>query len=210
MIPEKTIGARKMGKSVCVSGVLRAVNAVRHEDCWRASIVPPGVSASSRTANRAGADILPAELKVPVMTSRYSNPVLAWLCLVSFVLTNTLLASGLVVCRDGHGSTRVEWGCNQNSNGECVTSCGSDADLPDEDHGPTHPCDDTPIKGGHLMTKAPSSNTTKAGAAGVPVCQTAAVVLIDAAARPPTPKEKAAPQRPPDTLLHLRTVILIV
>jgi hypothetical protein len=49
-----------------------------------------------------------------MLTSR-SQSLLAAVCLIWFGLTNTLLAGGIVVCRDGHGGTRIEWGCSRNT-----------------------------------------------------------------------------------------------
>jgi len=59
-----------------------------------------------------------------MLTSR-SQSLLAAVCLIWFGLTNTLFAGGIVVCRDGHGGTRIEWGCSRNTDGECATTCGT-------------------------------------------------------------------------------------
>lgn len=137
------------------------------------------------------------------------NPALAWLCLIWFGLTNTLFASGMVVCRDGHGESRIEWGCTQNASGECVTSCGSDLDESGDDTGPAHPCDDTPIKGDHQVTKAPPRTTNDVP---VPIPVILAVIAIHFDLPPPAQVlwDHARPQRPPDTLQRLRSVILLV
>lgn len=143
------------------------------------------------------------------MTRNSLNPALAWLCLIWFGLTNTLFASGMVVCRDGHGGSRIEWACSQNANGECITSCGSDAESPGDDHGPAHPCDDTPVKGGHKVTKAPPRTTNDAP---VLVLVILAVIPMHTDVPPPVRVtwDRDRPQRPPDTLQRLRSVILVV
>jgi len=137
------------------------------------------------------------------------NPGLAWLCLIWFALTNTLFAGGMVVCRDGHGGSRIEWGCTQNASGECATSCGSEFDGSGDDNGPAHPCDDTPIEGDHQISKAPPRTATDAP---VPVLVRLAVIAMHIDVPLPTlvAWDRARPQRPPDTLERLRSVILLV
>jgi hypothetical protein len=138
-----------------------------------------------------------------------SNPALAWLCLIWFGLSNTLLASGLVACRDGHGGVRFEWGCSRNASGECVESCGAGVGESGDDTGQPHPCDDTPIKGDHQVTKAPPRATND-----VPVPVPMLLAVIAMRIDMPTPAQvvwdRARPQRPPDTLERLRSVILLV
>lgn len=134
------------------------------------------------------------------------HPVLTWLCLIWFGLTSTLLTGGMVVCRDGHGGTRVEWGCDQNGTGECLTSCGSETEG---DSGIPHPCQDTPIEGEQQVTKA-APRTTSDLSKTVAVTVAALVLWLD----PPTPTNVAwswsGPDRPPDLLRHIRTVVLLV
>ncbi|GJQ28330.1 MAG: hypothetical protein HBSAPP03_02140 [Phycisphaerae bacterium] len=143
------------------------------------------------------------------MTRNRFHPALSWLCLIWFGLTNTLFAGGMVVCRDGHGGSRIEWGCTQNANNECVTSCGSDADEPEDDTEPAHPCDDTPIKGDPQLTKA-SLRTTSHEL--VPVQGILAAITIGFDPPPPSRHHgyRDRPPRPPDSLRCLRAVILLV
>ncbi|KAA0213825.1 MAG: hypothetical protein DYG94_11550 [Leptolyngbya sp. PLA3] len=142
------------------------------------------------------------------MARKRFHPAVAWLCLIWFGLTNTLLASGMVVCRDGHGGSRIEWGCAQNASGECATSCGSDADEPGGDTGPAHPCDDTPINGDHEVTMTPP-RTTNDLPVPIPVMLAVITLHIDV---PSTQVlwDRARSQRPPDSLQRLRSVILLV
>lgn len=143
------------------------------------------------------------------MTRNRFNPAVAWLCLIWFGLTNTLFASGMVVCRDGHGGARVEWGCSRNESGECVTSCGLGVGESDDDGGQPHPCDDTPVKSDHEVTKAPSRTMID-----VPVSVPVLLAVIAMHIEVPLPAQvvwdRARPQRPPDTLQRLRSVILLV
>jgi hypothetical protein len=143
------------------------------------------------------------------MSRRLSHPVFAWLCLIWFGLTNTAFAGGMMVCNDGHGGSRVEWsGCERNADGECVVSCGSD---PDGDPGVPHPCEDTPIPGQEQIIKAPPRS---AGETSVPVPVLMAVLVLGGWADPPLAAQAAwtafEPDRPPDILRHIRTVVLLV
>ena len=139
------------------------------------------------------------------MTRTRLTPLFAWLCLMWFGLSNTLFTGGIVVCRDGHGGTRIEWGCNRNASDECATSCGSEESEPGSI--PAHPCDDTPLKGDHELSKAPPRITGDFYVAAIPAALTTGV---DASLWPAAAPEHARPQRPPDTLQRLRSVILLV
>ncbi len=143
------------------------------------------------------------------MTRDRFYPALAWLCLIWFGLANTLLAGGMVVCRDGHGDSRVEWGCSRNDSGECAISCGSDFDEPGHDEGPAHPCDDTPINGEYQVTNAPP-RTMSDVPGPVPVHVAVIAMHMEVPLPAQVAWDRARPQRPPDTLQRLRSVILLV
>lgn len=147
------------------------------------------------------------------MSLRRPQPLLALLCLLGLGLTNALVAHGWVICRDGHGVTRVERSCQRNASGECVTACGPDADDPGEDHpegeGPAHPCDDTPITDTHQVMRG-----TSRAPAEMPILIPAPCRMMAAGADlPRVPRGewgRAGPMRPPDALYRLRSVILMV
>lgn len=50
--------------------------------------------------------------------------IIAWVCLVAVVVNATLATGVLVVCDDGSGLTRIEWGCERNAAGQCESACG--------------------------------------------------------------------------------------
>ena len=141
------------------------------------------------------------------MQSRRFHPLIAWLCLIWFGLTNTVLAGGIVVCRDGHGGMSIEWGCDRNTQGECLTSCGGEAD--NDDSTAPHPCEDTPVPSDLQITKAPPRAASELT---VPVPFLVAVLIdwADVAEPIATTSESSQPERPPDVLKHLRTVVLLV
>lgn len=143
------------------------------------------------------------------MSRNRFNPVLAWLCLIWFGLCNTLFAGTMVVCRDGHGGSRIEWGCSRTSDGECMKSCGPDVGGCDDNGDQPRPCDDTPTKGVGQFIKVPPRTTHD-----VPVSAPAILVMvaihIDAPALTLVVRDRARLQRPPDTLLRLRSVIILV
>lgn len=138
------------------------------------------------------------------------HPVMALLCLICFGLTNTLLAGGMVVCRDAHGGLRIEWGCGRNSSGECVTSCeGVDGESSD-DLGDPHPCQDIPVESGRQIVKAPPrGHDSVLILAPVPV---AVLAPGDEGPRPIKARfgARCEYERPPDALRHVRTVVLLV
>lgn len=133
---------------------------------------------------------------------------LAWLCLIWFGLTNTAFAGGLAVCQDGHGGTRLEWGCDRNASGECLTSCAGETD---DDPGDPHPCQDTPIEGDQEITTAlPRAASDLATA--VPLMVAATLSWFDSQFPAATKIARTAcqPDRPPDSLRDIRTVVLLV
>ena len=134
------------------------------------------------------------------------NPFIAWFCLIWFGLTNTLLAGGMVVCNDGHGGSRIEWGCDRNTSGECLTSCGSETG---DDPGDPHPCQDTPIDTGEQVTKAPPRPTSDL-VISVPMMVAVSVLWLDVPAPARVGWVASEPERPPDALKHIRTVVLLV
>lgn len=50
--------------------------------------------------------------------------IIAWVCLVAVVVNATIATGALVVCDDGTGLTRIEWGCERNTAGQCESACG--------------------------------------------------------------------------------------
>lgn len=140
------------------------------------------------------------------MRRRPFHPLIAWLLLLSFGLSNTLLAGGLVVCHDGHGGTRIERGCDRNSSGECLGSCGDEAE---EEEVPAHPCQDTLIPADHQVSKAPPRSkgdvTVEAQVLVAVLSFRRDVVQLSKSLVP-----DSGPDRPPDELRFIRTVILLV
>ncbi len=145
---------------------------------------------------------------------RFHHPV-AWFCLIWFGLANTLMASGVVVCQDGHGDSRVEWGCSQNDRGECASRCG-DASEPEQsgscDQDESRPCRDVPVE----MDGQVQRHRTDAAAKDVQVFPVAvpAVVLPWGVGEPPAgvwgTRRFITAEHPPDTLRCLRSVVLLV
>ena len=138
------------------------------------------------------------------MKPRRSNPFIVWFCLIWFGLTNTVLAGGLVVCNDGHGDSRIEWGCGKSVSGECLTSCSEE---PGDE--PAHPCQDTPINGDAQVTPAPP-RSIDIGSVVLPEIL-AACVFWTADFQPKSFLCKTPePEGPPDTLRRIRTIVLLV
>lgn len=141
------------------------------------------------------------------MTKRRSHPLVAWLCLIWFGLTNTVFAGGMMLCNDGHGGSRIEWGgCEQNADGECLVSCARESE--DEPDAP-HPCQDTPIPGQEQITKAPPRSASDT-VIPVPVLVAVIVLWADAPVATQVAWATSEPERPPDVLRHIRTVVLLV
>ncbi len=136
------------------------------------------------------------------------NPLIAWLCLISFGLTNTLLAGGLAVCRDAHGGSRIEWGCSRNTSGECVSSCGGgvSSDSPD-DRGDPHPCTDTPFEGVPKVVKA---QPREANAVLAPTLVAVPSLWVDMREQTRRLCSRVEPERPPEALERIRAIVLLV
>ncbi len=129
----------------------------------------------------------------------------AWVMLGWFSLTSTLLSGMLVVCRDGHGASRIEWGCGQNQSDECRTSCGSGTA---DDPGAPHPCQDTRTADDREITKAPARASLDE-IVSFPLSD-ADFSRWDDAPAPPRPLRAVRQPRPPDPLGHIRTVVFLV
>lgn len=136
------------------------------------------------------------------------NFAISWLCLIWFGLTSTLFTGGLVVCSDDDGGARIEWGCVRGADGECATSCRSDVGE-DDRGGRPEPCHDTPIQGDHQVVKAPPRPTGDLPVLA-PTIFAAVAMFMDPPPPAPLAWDRARPQRPPDTLQRLRSVILVV
>lgn len=141
------------------------------------------------------------------MQSRRFHPVIAWLCLIWFGLTNTVIAGGVVVCRDGHGGMSIEWGCDRNSQGECLTACGDEAD--NDDSTAPHPCEDTPVPSNLQIIKAPLRAPSEL-TVPITVLVAAPIVWTDAPRPAAISWVRSRQERPPDVLKHVRTVVLLV
>jgi hypothetical protein len=142
------------------------------------------------------------------MPSRGFHLLATWLCLFWLGLGNTVLASGIVICRDGHGDVSLEWGCDRNPQGECQTACEGE-DVPCDPVDPAHPCQDTPIPSGLHIAKAPPRT------GGEPMISFPVLVaVLFVWAEPPrtliTTWDRSPSERPPDVLKHIRSVVLLV
>lgn len=135
------------------------------------------------------------------------QPLFAWLFLLYFGLGNTLFAGGMVVCKTGDGAIRLEWGCERDGAGGCAS--GVDGGSTDEEPGDPEPCQDTPVAEGLRLAKAPPRAET-----GQRAADAMDVAVIVVRVEPPVRVRAAwiipGPDRPPDAIAYIRTVVLIV
>jgi len=147
----------------------------------------------------------------PLAMRRAAIPILVWTCLLAFGLGSTALRSGLVLCSDVHGGSRLEWGCLKTGEGECLPASSAhagEAASEDDPCGP-HPCEDTPLRGDNTTAQvAPRTDVLPAlvlpllaarleiGAIQIPCGRRSGMRLLLA--------------HPPDTGVRLRSVILLV
>lgn len=137
--------------------------------------------------------------------------VTAWLCLLAALVGGTGLTSRLVYCGDGHGGSRIEWGCERNDRGECVVACVAADDCGDEGGSEPHPCDDRRLAD-EVVTAKPSAAERLELPPMLPVS------MFPLAAVDHTEPDLAAPCRvpaiarahPPDAVAKLRSTIIIV
>lgn len=141
---------------------------------------------------------------------------IAALCLVAFGLGQAAFTSIAVRCTDASGHTRIEYACVKSPKGACLTPCAEPGvHAADDDHtgDPTQPtpCEDEPL--------GPQFSAARVGAASetmeVIVAAVLSVVLwdqcpfvVDEPAR--CAQQVANRDRPPDSLVRLRSVILTV
>lgn len=142
------------------------------------------------------------------MKIRRFDPLIAWLILIWFGLTNTVLSGGFVVCRDGHGGVAIEWGCDRNAEGGCATACGDP--ITEEQIPLPYPCEDTPVAGESQVTHAPPRSAAELSSM-IPALVAVLVVWADVSEPEATMCGCAdTAGRPPDALTHFRTVVLVV
>lgn len=130
---------------------------------------------------------------------------IAWIALVAIIVGQTFLGARVALCRDAEGH-RLEFACDRSTEGGCQSSCPGDA--PSDD---AQPCRDTPLNAEH-----------KASTPGLPP---RIGDLTDPFALPPVPVELVvesgrvrrctAPtlrgtERPPDSIVRLRTIVMLV
>ena len=136
------------------------------------------------------------------------HPLTLWLSLIAFLISSTVVRTGLVVCDDGHGNSRLEWRCERNVRGECLTTC--DDSGSNDDDGAPHPCDDKPAAPDIVKASPASSTQVEWPAVAAPAALTVLEEL-------PVPQPGLvcgqtdwARAHPPDHLALLRCVILLV
>lgn len=143
-------------------------------------------------------------IKMNAVRLRY---ILAWTCLIAFGLNCTVFTGGLVVCSD-HRGAHLEFGCERDGNGMCVSSCSdsSDDDHPDQ---PNRPCDDTLLQGDQYVPRVAASQIVLPISAFLYDVQSLHASELFA----PTfirVRRSTARDRPPDSVNRLRTVVLLV
>ena|ERR1043165_4624731 len=138
----------------------------------------------------------------------FSKPLASWLCLFTFSV-NMLLQGGVVLCSDGHGGSRLEWGCSQTERGECATSCGPASGACQENEQRPHPCKDKPISVDRSLVQAASPQANLL-TLPPPVFIGAVEIFLVNVALMVHSRPLRAVARPPDALGRLRSVILTV
>jgi hypothetical protein len=133
-----------------------------------------------------------------------------WLCLLSCLFNGAAMGQGLVICVDDHGHTRIEVGCPRDgaaapgSIGASLACCGDD----EGDHCPG-PCSDTPVTSDTIIARAAThSSADHAVAAPAPLVAPQAPALLPAVTA--CLRSLPSPARPPDSLMRLRCVKLLV
>lgn len=136
-------------------------------------------------------------------------PILVWICLLAFGFGSAALRSGLVLCSDVHGGTRVELGCTKTGVGECRSAAVIGDPTNEGDPCGPHPCEDTPLSvEGSGAQIAPRVDVLPA----IVPSLLAATVAIDTdqlRTRPHT-RLRFSSAHPPDSIVRLRSVILLV
>lgn len=141
------------------------------------------------------------------MKHPFAHPVIVWLCLIWFGLANSVFAGSVVICNDGHGVSRIEWGCNRTDSGECASACAEE--HAEEDPAAPHPCEDTPVASELPVTKSPRRGSVETIVA-VPVVMAEPVHWVVLPAPSRLIFVSSGPDRPPDRLKHIRTVVRVI
>lgn len=137
--------------------------------------------------------------------------VTVWLCLLAALIGGTGLTSRLVHCDDGHGGSRIEWGCERNDRGECVVACGTVNDCGDEGGSEPHPCDDRKLAE-EVVTAKPSAADRLELPSMLPLLMPPLAAAGHTDLDVVAPRRVTAPGRahPPDAAAKLRSTIIIV
>lgn len=140
---------------------------------------------------------------------RFLVSILVWTCLLAFGLGSTALRAGLVLCSDVHGGTRVEVGCVKVGAGECRSAAVIGEPTHEDDQCGPHPCEDTPLSiDGAGAQIAPRADVLPAI---VPSLLVATVVRdTDQVRTRPRTSLRFSSAHPPDSIVRLRSVILLV
>jgi len=138
------------------------------------------------------------------MAPTLKRTLIAALCLVSFVLHSTVLNGVLMLCRHADGTSCIELGPCADDEGNCESGC---SDTGCEEAPP--PCEDQPLRPDHQIAKLIQRTID------LPTFDWSSVVLGVAAWSEDSGAFRIAGWadvrgRPPDSLVYLRTVVLLV
>jgi hypothetical protein len=142
------------------------------------------------------------------MKSFYLQRGLLGLSVLILMIGRMMMPAGLVICEDRDGGGRIEAGCSKTADGSCVAICG-DAEVNESESHVPHPCQDTPIEDDPAITKAPQ-RLTELPAVAVAMWPAFAIEPETDDRRIPASRRWAHDPRPPDEVLRLRTVVLLV
>lgn len=132
----------------------------------------------------------------------------AVICLLMVGLGRIVLPGGVVVCQDQNGG-RIEFGCARTADGSCTMSCDTDGQA-DDDHDLPSPCQDDPVENDPAIAKAPhrvGEQPQLAAPIAIPVVSVEVDACRSLAA---APRPCISNPRPPDDVVRLRTVVLLV
>ncbi len=137
------------------------------------------------------------------------HQLVCWTCLLAFVVSGTL-GRRLVLCTDGSGSPRIEWGCESGSDGSCATDDNQTAATEPGASASPVPCEDMPVEVGPIHAGAGEAPRALAGVSllalvGVPGSRIGPERGMNR--RPPI---EGRVNRPPGDASRLRSVVLVV
>lgn len=129
---------------------------------------------------------------------------------MAMCLNATVMAHIMVECRGADGESRVEWGCDRDTEGHCAKACAAETTDDSSHHDQPEPCEDIPVN----AKVSPAANGRHHQDSKLPELPIAILHFVDVrlsqAVKGGVMGVRVQPKSPPRSLRVVQSIVFLV